>query len=81
VLFGGLFLLKGAVERGATLEYHGRTYEKPLRVAAGAPETAALHLAQERIHNRTVFVSGGEPPAFVYLLRGDGSYTRYGLKP
>jgi hypothetical protein len=81
VLFGGLFLLKGAVEGGATLEYHGRTYENPVRIAANAPETSALNVTEERIHNRQAFVSSGEPPAFVYLLRGDGSYTRYGLKP
>jgi len=73
--------LKSAVESASTLEYHGRSYGDPVHVEARVSETAALHPTEVRIRNRQVFVTSREPPAFVYLLRADGSFTRYGVQP
>lgn len=79
--FGGLFALKSAVESGATVEFRGAAYDAPVNVGANAPETAGLVPTQERVRERQVFLppAAGPTPAAVYLLRGDGSYTRYTL--
>jgi hypothetical protein len=56
-----------------------------VRVEPRAPEALALVPTQEKVRDRQVFLAPAATPVatpeVVYVLRADGSYTRYRLAP
>ena len=82
-LAGGLFLVKGQVDEAVTVEYQGREYRTPSRLAAGDATIGELRPTTARVGDRQVFVHASAiavaPPPAIYLQSADGGFVEYTL--